>query len=147
MNPIIRDPRSCFCAGHRAGRTPRRRQPRAALADAARRRADKLSASMLRWAETLERTFIAERGADGEWADSATPKPWPASARGQLAAHRTCRRSGQVVVLSDNSVEHALLMLAAMHVGVPVSAISAGLLAGVEGFRQAQEQSSTSRGA
>jgi feruloyl-CoA synthase len=29
-----------------------------------------------------------------------------------------------VVVLSDNSIEHAILMLAAMHVGVPVSAIS-----------------------
>jgi len=29
-----------------------------------------------------------------------------------------------VVVLSDNSIDHALLALAAMHVGVPIAAIS-----------------------
>ena len=31
-----------------------------------------------------------------------------------------------VVILSDNSIEHALLMLAAMHVGVPACSISPG---------------------
>ncbi|MCK9260972.1 MAG: feruloyl-CoA synthase [Azoarcus sp.] len=31
-----------------------------------------------------------------------------------------------VVILSDNSIEHALLSLAAMHIGVPVSSISPG---------------------
>src|SRR5258708_5850276 len=78
-----------------------------------------------RWArEKPERTFLAERR-DGAWRELGY--------RGALAR---VRRAGQglldrgldgsrpVVILSDNSVDHALLALGAMHVGVPVAPVS-----------------------
>jgi hypothetical protein len=42
-----------------------------------------------------------------------------------------------VTVLSDNSIEHALLALAAMHIGVPIAPHLAGVFLDVEGFRKA----------
>jgi feruloyl-CoA synthase len=74
-----------------------------------------------------ERIFLAERGADGRWATLTYGEAhrrvlhiatWMLGQR--LSAQRP------VVMLSDNGVEHALLMLAAMQVGVPGCAISPG---------------------
>lgn len=87
---------------------------------------DKLGASLKRWAaEAPERVFLAERGADGGWVKltyAATLARVRAVATWLLGQGLSPDRP--VVILSDNSLEHAILMLAAMHVGVPVSAIS-----------------------
>lgn len=87
---------------------------------------DKLGASLKRWAaEAPERVFLAERGADGGWVKltyAATLARVRAVATWLLGQDLSPDRP--VVILSDNSLEHAILMLAAMHVGVPVSAIS-----------------------
>ncbi len=80
------------------------------------------------WADaTPEALFIAERGADGEWVRVSYGEARQRVYRiatwllGQkLSAERP------VMVLSDNSIEHALLMLACLHVGVPHCAISPG---------------------
>lgn len=81
-----------------------------------------------RWAaETPDAILVAERGMDGEWVKVSY---------GEALARVYCIATwllGQnlsperpVLVLSDNSIEHALLALACMHVGVPVSPVSPG---------------------
>ncbi len=80
---------------------------------------------LVQWHERApDRTFLAERKGDG----------WRRVSYRDALAH--ARRIGQalldlglgpdkpVAILSDNSVDHALLALGAMHVGVPVAPIS-----------------------
>ncbi|RBW62718.1 feruloyl-CoA synthase [Ruegeria sp. A3M17] len=79
-----------------------------------------------RWAEEApDRLFLAERGPDGEWI-SVTYSEALAQTR-SLAAFLLNKGLGQdrpLLILSGNSVRHGLLMLAAMHVGIPVVPVS-----------------------
>ena len=81
-----------------------------------------------RWAhETPDAVFLAERGADGEWVKVSYGMALSrvkAIANALLGLKLSAQRP--VVVLSDNGVEHALLMLACMHIGVPHCAVSPG---------------------
>ncbi len=79
-----------------------------------------------RWAEMApDRPFLRERGPDGAWRG-----PTYREARDQV--HRLATgllRLGlgpdrPVLILSDNGVDHGLLTLAAMHIGVPVAPVS-----------------------
>lgn len=87
---------------------------------------DKVGDWLERWAkETPDRIFIAERGRDGRWVElsyAETLARVRAVASWLLGRNLSAQRP--IAVLSDNSIEHALLMLAGMHVGVPVSCIS-----------------------
>src|SRR5713101_7170831 len=78
-----------------------------------------------RWArEKPERTFLAERR-DGAWRKLGYREALGLVRRvGQGLLDWGLDRSRPVVILSDNSVDHALLALGAMHVGVPVAPIS-----------------------
>ncbi len=81
-----------------------------------------------RWAaETPDAILIAERGADGEWVKVSYGE---ALARVYRVATwllgQKLSPERPVLVLSDNSIEHALLMLACLHVGVPISPVSPG---------------------
>lgn len=80
------------------------------------------------WAKAApDRLFLAERDRAGEWVRLSYGE-----ARRRVLAIATwllgqkLSAERPVVILSDNSIEHALLMLAAMHIGVPSSAISPG---------------------
>ena len=78
-----------------------------------------------RWArEAPERCFLAER-AGAVWRrltfGEALTK---ARAIGAALLARGLSAERPVLVLSDNAIDHALLMLGAMHVGVPVAPIS-----------------------
>ncbi|WP_160116445.1 feruloyl-CoA synthase [Ruegeria sp. AU67] len=79
-----------------------------------------------RWAEEApDRLFLAERGPDGEWI-SVTYSEALAQTR-SLAAFLLNKGLGKdrpLLILSGNSVRHGLLMLAAMHVGIPVVPVS-----------------------
>lgn len=78
-----------------------------------------------RWArEAPERVFLAER-AGTEWR-RLTYGQALAKARSIGAALLARGLSAQrpVMVLSDNSIDHAMIMLGAMHVGVPVAPVS-----------------------
>jgi feruloyl-CoA synthase len=81
-----------------------------------------------RWAaETPDAILIAERGADGEWVKVSYGEALARVYR--IAAWLLGQKLSPerpVLVLSDNSIEHALLMLACLHVGVPVSPVSPG---------------------
>jgi len=78
-----------------------------------------------RWArEKPERTFLAERG-DGGWSKVSYREAMGLVRRfGQGLLDHGLDASTPVVILSDNSVDHALLALGAMHVGVPVAPVS-----------------------
>ncbi|TXH69570.1 MAG: feruloyl-CoA synthase [Thiothrix sp.] len=80
------------------------------------------------WAKaTPEQLFLAQRDASGEWQKlsySQVRERVIALATWLLKQNLSAERP--VVILSDNSIEHALLMLAAMHIGVPSCAISQG---------------------
>jgi feruloyl-CoA synthase len=81
-----------------------------------------------RWArETPDRVFLAERGPDDEWvrvAYGVALARVKAIANWLLGQRLSAERP--VVVLSENGVEHALLMLACLHVGIPHCAVSPG---------------------
>ncbi len=80
------------------------------------------------WAKAApDRLFLAERDRAGAWVKLSYGEAHRrvlAIATWLLGQKLSVERP--VVILSDNSIEHALLMLAAMHIGVPSSAISPG---------------------
>src|SRR6266571_127471 len=80
---------------------------------------------LLHWARTApERTFLAERIGEG-WRKVSYREAMGLVRRlGQGLLDRGLDGSRPVVILSDNSVDHALLALGAMHVGVPVAPVS-----------------------
>ena len=80
---------------------------------------------LVHWAtESPERTFLAERQ-DGEW----TTVSYSEAHSTVLALATAMLENGlgpqrPLVLLSDNSIQHALLSLAAMHVGIPAVPVS-----------------------
>lgn len=80
------------------------------------------------WAKASpDQLFLAQRDASGEWQKlsySQVRERVIALATWLLKQNLSAERP--VVILSDNSLEHAILMLAAMHIGVPSCAISQG---------------------
>jgi len=80
---------------------------------------------LLHWYERApERTFIAERKGDGWRRVSYRDALADARRIGQALLNLGLGPDKPVAILSDNSVDHALLALGAMHVGVPVAPIS-----------------------
>ncbi len=74
-----------------------------------------------------ERVWLAQRDADDHWEPityGEAHRRVMAIATWLLTQDLSSERP--VVILSDNSIEHALLMLAAMHIGVPSCSISPG---------------------
>jgi feruloyl-CoA synthase len=82
--------------------------------------------SLVRWAhERPQATFLAQRDERGEWrrlSYATALQRVQALGIGLLA--RGLDRERPLMILSGNSIEHALLMLAALHVGVPVAPVS-----------------------
>ena len=80
---------------------------------------------LVRWArEAPERCFLAERRGE-DWRKVGYREALDLVRRvGQGLLDRGLDASRPVVILSDNSLDHALLALGAMHVGVPVAPIS-----------------------
>jgi feruloyl-CoA synthase len=81
---------------------------------------------LVRWAKDRpDTTFLAERGGDGAWTTlsyAEVLRRVELLAGALLAAGATPERP--VMILSDNSVAVALVMLAAMHAGVPAAPVS-----------------------
>jgi feruloyl-CoA synthase len=80
---------------------------------------------LVRWAqEAPDRLFLAERVSE-TWRRVTYAEALDAVRRiGQALLDRGLDGARPVAILSDNSVDHGLLALAAMHVGVPVAPIS-----------------------
>jgi feruloyl-CoA synthase len=85
-----------------------------------------VGADLEQWADKApQRLFLAERGADGAWRELRYGEARQQVRR--IAASLLCMglpEGRPVAVLSDNGIEHALLMLACLHVGIPYAALS-----------------------
>jgi len=85
-----------------------------------------LTQRLTHWAELApDRVFIAQRDAAGEWR-TLTYAQALAAVRAIAAAlvERDLTPERPIAILSGNDIEHALLGLAAMHVGIPYAPIS-----------------------
>ena len=72
-----------------------------------------------------ERVFLAERGADGAWRRITFAQTLEKIRRlGQALLDRGAGVQRPVAILSGNAIDHALLTLAAMHIGAPAAPIS-----------------------
>ncbi|HUJ88035.1 MAG TPA: feruloyl-CoA synthase [Burkholderiales bacterium] len=80
---------------------------------------------LVHWAGAApERTFLAERSGEA-WRKLSYREALGAARRiGQALLERGLSAESPVAILSDNGIDHALLALGAMHVGVPVAPIS-----------------------
>ncbi len=87
---------------------------------------DRLTDRLIHWAAVApERTFIAERDAAGDWRRiSYTEALATVRAIGEALLARDLSRDRPIAIISGNDIEHALLGLAAMHVGIPYAPIS-----------------------
>jgi len=86
----------------------------------------RLTEKLLYWAERApERTFLARRGPDGEWNRlSYRHMLQHVRALGQYLVNLQLAPGRTLVILSENSLEHALLALAAVHIGLPYAPVS-----------------------
>ena len=80
---------------------------------------------LVEWSDRApERVFLAERRGEG-WKKLSYRETYGAVRRiGQALLERGLDAQKPVAILSDNGIDHALLALGAMHVGVPVAPIS-----------------------
>jgi feruloyl-CoA synthase len=89
---------------------------------------ERITEKLIYWAENFpNKTFIARR-------KSSKPNDWEeytyaetlkmVKAIGQHLLNLNFTEEETIVILSDNSIEHALLALAALHVGIPYTPIS-----------------------
>ncbi|WP_426419753.1 AMP-binding protein [Bradyrhizobium genosp. A] len=78
------------------------------------------------WAEKApQRAFLAQRGRDGEWQKISYAELWQrVRSVGQAMIELGAKRGDRLAILSGNSIEHAIVMFAAMSVGIVVAPIS-----------------------
>ena len=86
----------------------------------------RLTERLERWAEHAPaRTFLAKRGPDGAWRRLTYAETLESVRRiGQALLERGLSAERPLAILSGNDLEHALLALAAQHVGIPYAPIS-----------------------
>ncbi|QDK77198.1 feruloyl-CoA synthase [Spirosoma sp. KCTC 42546] len=87
---------------------------------------EKLTEKLVYWAQIQpDHTFLARRDAFGEWVRYSYKQTLDAvRAIAQYLLDQKLGPDDTIVILSENSLEHALLALAAVHVGITYSPIS-----------------------
>lgn len=87
---------------------------------------EKLTQKLIHWAATKpDHTFIARRNEAGLWVRYSYAQTLAAvRSVGQYLLDLQVGPDDTVVILSENSLEHAMLVLAAIHVGIPYAPIS-----------------------
>ncbi|KXU30510.1 hypothetical protein A0J57_18920 [Sphingobium sp. 22B] len=85
-----------------------------------------IAAHVRKWAaERPETTFLAERGADGQWVHLSYAEAWRRiSSVGEFLAAGGHVGGGPLAILSPNSIAHAVVAFGAMAVGVAVAPLS-----------------------
>jgi feruloyl-CoA synthase len=85
-----------------------------------------LTERLMHWAKVApDRIFLAQRGAAGAWRSMSYAQTL-AAVRALAAAllERGLNTERPIAILSGNDIEHALIALAAMHVGIPYAPVS-----------------------
>ncbi|HCN70756.1 MAG TPA: feruloyl-CoA synthase, partial [Pusillimonas sp.] len=82
--------------------------------------------ALVYWAENApDRTFLARRNAQGEWVHLSYASALQRVLHiAQALLNRKLNADRPLMILSENSIESALMMLAAQHVGIPFAPIS-----------------------
>lgn len=85
-----------------------------------------LTERLVHWARVApDRVFVAKRGADGAWRYVSYAEALKkVRILGQALLDRGLSAERPVAILSENDIEHLLLMLAGIHVGVPTASIA-----------------------
>ena len=86
----------------------------------------RLTERLTHWAaQAPARTFVAKRGPGGEWRHISYGEALQHARRiGQALLDRGLSADRPLMILSENDLEHAMLALAALHVGVPFIPVS-----------------------
>jgi feruloyl-CoA synthase len=86
----------------------------------------RLTDLLIRWAsEAPARTFVAKRESGGDWRHIGYAQALEmARGLGQALLDRDLSVERPLMILSENDLEHAMLALAALHVGVPFVPVS-----------------------
>ncbi len=87
---------------------------------------DTLCEHLIYWAQTCpDRTFLAQRGASGDWCRlSYSDALTQTRSIAQSLINRDIQPDRPVMILSENSIEHALIALAGYFAGIPTASIS-----------------------
>jgi feruloyl-CoA synthase len=87
---------------------------------------DRVTDRLLYWAEqTPSKVFLAQRGVDGEWETLTYAEIWTKVRHiAQFLVHSEASSDRPIVILSANSLEHGIMALAALHVGIPYAPLS-----------------------
>jgi feruloyl-CoA synthase len=88
---------------------------------------ERMTDRLVHWAqERPEQTWMARRGPDGQWIHITYAQAWKqAQSIGQALLDYGLSVERPLAILSENSLEHALLTLGAMTVGIPFCSVSA----------------------
>jgi feruloyl-CoA synthase len=86
----------------------------------------RLTDRLVYWAKTApDRTWMARRGTDGQWIKISYAEAWEKAQRiGQSLLDMGLSVDKPVAILSENSLEHALIAIGAMTVGIPYCSVS-----------------------
>jgi feruloyl-CoA synthase len=87
---------------------------------------ERLTDKLVHWAkERPGHTWMARRGSDGQWVKISYAEAWDKAQRiGQFLLNQGLSVDRPLAILSENSLEHALLAIGAMTVGVPYCSVS-----------------------
>jgi feruloyl-CoA synthase len=87
---------------------------------------ERMTDRLVKWAnERPDQSWMARRGADGQWIHITYGEAWAkAQAIGQFLLDQGLSVEKPLAILSENSLEHALLALGAMTVGIPFCSVS-----------------------
>jgi feruloyl-CoA synthase len=87
---------------------------------------ERMTDRLMHWAkERPDQTWMARRNARGEWVHITYAEAWTkAQSIGQALLNHGLSVEKPLAILSENSLEHALLMLGAMTVGIPFCSVS-----------------------
>lgn len=88
---------------------------------------ERMTDRLVHWArERPDQTWMARRGPDGQWVHITYAQAWAqAQSIGQALLDFGLSVDRPLAILSENSLEHALLALGAMTVGIPFCSVSA----------------------
>lgn len=87
---------------------------------------DKMNERLIHWAETApDRVWMADRHDTGPWREVTYAEALRhVRAIGQFLLDQGLSQEKPLIILSENSIEHALMALGAQHVGIPSAALA-----------------------
>jgi len=102
---------------------------------------NRLNERLIHWAQAApDRIWMADRAGTGPWREVTYREALDLVRRiGQFLLSQGLSAERPLVILSENSIEHALMALGAQHVGIPSAAIAPAYASASSGFAKLRE--------